>query len=292
MTAGNAWKSLTGGGNSRGILLAVDFDTTGRPEARFADLLANLGPEFAAWETVPPAADAEAARSGAGYLDHWTRGLADLTGHSGTDGVTGGLTGTDGERPAVHAVLGFCGGAIYAAALAERIAEQQDEAPLLVLFDPELSTAQTLIWQFHKVIGFLSAVISEEQIAEAREMGQQAFDEIPDVMALKDELLRLMREFGEPALIAAGLDETRREELFAVFESFLCYLAAASQIDPLPRWRSAVSYSSTSPLSGLNAMRSAGLEIEVGEEIRIDTDHGVMLADKELASAVARLLDR
>ncbi|MFG2846350.1 hypothetical protein ACGF12_24725 [Kitasatospora sp. NPDC048296] len=278
MVAGNAWKRLADGGNSKGILLAVDFDTTGRPEARFADLLANLGPEFAAWETVPPPAAAEAARSGTGYLDHWTGGLE-------------GLGGTDGEWPAVHAVLGFCGGAIYAAALAERIAERQGRAPLLVLFDPELSTAQTLIWQFHKVIGFLSAVISDEQIAAAREMGQQAYDEIPDVMALKDELLRLMREFGEPALIAAGLDETRREELFAVFESFLCYLAAASQIDPLPQWRSAVAYSSTSPLSGLNAMRDAGLQIEVGEEIRVDTDHGVMLADKELAAATARLLD-
>lgn len=281
MTAGNAWKSLTAGGNSKGILLAVDFDTTGRPEARFADLLTNLvnaGPAFAAWETVPPPAAAEAARSGAGYLDHWTLGLADLAGN-------------DGAWPEVRAVLGFCGGAIYASALVERIAERQGNAPLLVLFDPELSTAQTLIWQFHKVIGFLSAVISEQQIAEAREMGQKAFDEIPDVMDLKHELLRLMREFGEPALIAAGLDETRREELFAVFESFLCYLAAASQIDPLPQWRSAVAYSSTSPLSGLNAMRSAGLEIEVGEEIRVDTDHGVMLADKELASAVARLLD-
>lgn len=39
-------------------------------------------------------------------------------------------------------------------------------------------------------------------------------------------------------------------------------------------------------------MRSAGLEIEIGEEIRVDTDHGVMLADRDLASAVARLLAR
>jgi hypothetical protein len=252
-------------------VLAVDFDTTGRPEARFSDLVANLGSEFAVWETVPPPAAAPEAGSGAGYLAHWTGGLPD-------------------EGP-VHAVLGFCGGAIYAAALAEQIGRQQGSEPLLVLFDPELSTAQTLIWQFHKVIGFLSAVISEQEIAEARSVGQQAYEQIHDVMPLKDELLRLMREFGEPALMAAGLDVTRREELFTVFESFLSYLAAASQIDPLPRWRDAVAYSSTSPLSGLNAMRRTGLEIELSQEIRVQTDHGTMLADKELAAAVADLLN-
>lgn len=273
MSESSAWKNLSKGGNSadpRGIVLAVDFDTTGRPEARFADLVGNLGSEFAVWETVPPPATAPATGSGAGYLEHWLR-----------------------HRPEgpVHALLGFCGGAIYAAELAAEIGRKQGTEPLLVLFDPELSTQQTLIWQFHKVIGFLSAVLSEEQIAEAREVGQKAHERISDVMDLKDELLRLMREFGEPALEAAGLDEIRREELFTVFESFLSYLAAASQLDPLPRWRDAVAYSSTSPLSGLNAMRSAGLRIQVGREIRWETDHGTMLADKELASAVTDLLN-
>lgn len=274
MSESSAWKNLSKGENSRnspGIVLAVDFDTTGRPEARFSDLVANLGSEFAVWETVPPPASAPQAAGGAGYLEHWT-----------------------GALPAagpVHALLGFCGGAIYASALAEEIGRRQGRVPKLVLFDPELSTAQTLIWQFHKVIGFLSAVLSQEQIAEARAVGQRAYEQIPDVMPLKDELLRLMREFGEPALLTAGLDEPRREELYAVFETFLSYLAAASQIDPLPGWRNAVAYSSTSPLSGLNAMRSAGLEIEVGVEIGVDTDHGTMLADKELAAAVADLLN-
>jgi hypothetical protein len=79
--------------------------------------------------------------------------------------------------------------------------------------------------------------------------------------------------------------------LFSVFESFLSYLAAASQIDPLPQWRDAVAYSSASPLSGLHAMRSAGLDITVGREIGVETDHGTMLADKDLATAVADLLN-
>ncbi|MGP3972311.1 hypothetical protein [Streptomyces sp. 6N223] len=271
-TESGAWKSLADGDITKGITLAVDFDTTGRHEARFADLVANLQTSVSVWETVPPAAGSSAAGSGAGYVDHWT-------------------TPIEQSRPQVNAVFGFCGGAVYAAKLSERISEWQPTQPLLVLFDPELSTSQTLIWQFHKVIGFLSSVISPELVAQAREMGQRAYDEIGEVRALQDELIRLMREFGEPALVSAGLDETRREELYAVFNSFLSYLAAASEIDPLAEWRYATAYSSTSPLSGLNAMRSAGLEITVGREIPVDVDHATMLADKDLALAVTDLLD-
>jgi hypothetical protein len=147
------------------------------------------------------------------------------------------------------------------------------------------------MWQFHKVIGFMSATLSAEDIAEAREIGQQAHDTTPHVGELKDELIRLMRRFGEPALARVGLDEARREELFEVFDSFLSYLAVAAEIDPRERWKSAIALNSTSPLSGLNAMRASGVEIEVAEEVVIDVDHGTMLADAELAAAVTRLLD-
>ncbi|MFC9324665.1 hypothetical protein [Kitasatospora sp. NPDC057015] len=274
MTESGAWKTLVDGDGERGVVLAVDFDTTGRPEARFSDLMAQVKSDFAVWETVPPAADSEFARSGAGYVEYWARHIEN-----------------SGNRPQVRAVMGFCAGSVYAAALAERVAEIQGSEPLLLLFDPELSTAQTLMWQFHKVIGFMSATLSAEDIAEAREIGQQAHDTTPHVGELKDELIRLMRRFGEPALARVGLDEARREELFEVFDSFLSYLAVAAEIDPRERWKSAIALNSTSPLSGLNAMRASGVEIEVAEEVVIDVDHGTMLADADLAAAVTRLLD-
>ncbi|WP_329224135.1 hypothetical protein [Streptomyces canus] len=272
VTDSDGWKTLVKDEKSQGIVLAVDFDTTGRPEARFADLVANLGPGFEVWESVPPAAGSDYERTGADYVEHWMRRL-------------------EAERPPVRALMGFCGGAIYAAALAKRVGELQGTQPPLVLFDPELSTAQTLFWQYHKVIGFLTDVLSTDQITQAREMGQQAYDKITEAVPLKNELMRLMWEFGEPALIAAGLDQTRRAELFGVFDSFLCYLAAASEINPLQEWRSAVAYSSNSPLSGLNAMRTAGVDIVVAQEIPVSTDHGIMLADKDLAARVTDLLN-
>ncbi|KAB1979053.1 hypothetical protein [Streptomyces triticiradicis] len=271
VTASGTWKTLTEGENSEGIVLAVDFDTTGRPEARFSDLVANMGSTFEVWESVPPNVAPGHSLSGADYVDHWAARL-------------------EAERPEVHAILGFCGGAVYASALAERIGRLQGFEPKLVVFDPELSTAQTLFWQFHKVIGFLSDTLSAPEIAEARSIGEEAFRRITEAVALKDELLRLMREFGMPALERIGLDETRREELFSVFDSFLCYLAAASEIDPRRQWRSAVAFNSTSALSGLNAMRSAGVEIEVGREITVEADHGTLLSDKDMAGAVVDLL--
>jgi len=274
MAGTDAWKTLTDGENSD-VVLAVDFDTTGRPEARFTDLAANLKSDVGIWETIPPAAGAGSWPTGADYIDHWARKI-------------------EAERPRVRALLGFCAGSVYAAALAERIRGCQDAEPLLVLFDPELSTAQTLMWQVNKVIGFMSSVIPAEEIAAAREAGQRVFEETPDIGALKNGLVQLMRQAGEPGLVRAGLDEPRREELFGFFDSFLNYLAAASEIDPLDRWRSAIVFSSTSPLSGLNAMRASGMGadvIAVAREITFDVDHGTMLADQDIATMVSDLLN-
>ncbi|MFG2533177.1 hypothetical protein [Streptomyces sp. NPDC048516] len=272
MTESDAWKVLADGRNTDSTVLTVDFDSTGRPEARFSDLVANLRTDFAVWETIPPAGGTESAASGAGYIDHWARKI-------------------ESERPKVRALLGFCAGSVYAAALAERIGTWQDDKPLLLLFDPELSTTQTLMWQFHKVTGFMSSVLSAEAVAEAREIGRRAYDETSELDKLKDALIELMWAFGEPALASAGLDEARRAELFGVFSTFMNYLAAAGDIDPLDQWRSAVACSSNTPLSGLNAMRAAGAEISVAREIHFDVDHGSMLAQKELAATVTDLLN-
>lgn len=271
MTETAAWKILTDSDPSGSVVLAVDFDTTGRPEARFTDLVAHLKVAATVWETVPPVAGSPFAATGAGYIDRWARKPAE-------------------ERPHVKALLGFCAGSVYAAALAERIAQWQTTEPLLVLFDPELSTAQTLMWQFQKVTGFMNSVLPAQDIAEAREIGRRAYEETEDLGDLKDALISLMWDFGEPALAKAGLDERRRAELFEVFGTFLNYLAAAGDIDPRERWRSAVAFSSNTPLSGLNAMRSAGTEVVVAREIRCDVDHGGMLADQALAATVSELL--
>nr|AFV71307.1 PyrG2 [Streptomyces rugosporus] len=261
------WKTLADAGTEAPLVLAVDFDITGRPEARFSDLVANMGVDLRVWETVPP----PAGTPDSAYVDHWAGQLEET-------------------RPQVHALMGFCAGSVYAAALAERAASWQERPPLLVLFDPELSTSDTLLWQFEKITGYMSPMLPEEQIAEARRIGRQAYEEAGDVSTLRDRLIELLGEYGHPALAKLGLDQRRRDELFDAFRTFIDYLAAAGSIDPLRQWREAVAFNSGTPLSGLDAMRAAEMNVIVAKELDFDVDHGAMLADPRLAAAVADLL--
>ncbi|WP_329537858.1 hypothetical protein OG568_57180 (plasmid) [Streptomyces sp. NBC_01450] len=268
------WKVLADSGDSGAVVLAVDFDTTGRPEARFSDLVANLTTDLTIWESIPPAVEAAAEWSGKEYIDHWARKVAQ-------------------ERPEVRAVMGYCAGSVFAATLAERIAELQGSEPLLLLFDPEITVAQTLLWQFQKIVGFMSSVLPAEDIEAARDAGRRCYEQTPQVGPLKQGLTRLVREVGEPAFTRAGLDHTRREELFDAFGSFMGYLAAAGDLDPFERWRSATAISSSSPASGLNGIRAAGVgadQVSVGRELTFDVEHATMLADKEIAATVSDLL--
>jgi hypothetical protein len=266
----SSWRTLTAGDDPSGIVLAVDFDVTGRVEARFSDLAANLDTGHAIWEAIPPAA--EDNRTGADYVSHWAQ---------------------DAERPGlpVRALLGFCAGSVYAAELAERIGRAQGAAPLLLLFDPELSVPRTLLWQFLKIVGFMSGTISAEGAAAMREAGQRAYEQNQDIGDLRQALVRLVREQGEPAFERAGLDRRLRGELLDIIDSCLCYLAAASDLDPREQWKSAIAFGSSSPMSGLRGMRLAGTDVAVAREISVDADHGTMLADKEVAATVSRLLN-
>jgi hypothetical protein len=262
---------LAKGEDPQGIVLAVDFDVTGRAEARFSDLVANLDTSYTVWETIPPPVRTQQAWTGAGYVGHWAAGIGQA-----------GLP--------VRALLGFCAGSVYAAALADRISAAQGTSPLLLLFDPELSVPQTLLWQYLKIVSFMSGTIPPAAAGGMREAGQRAFEQHQEIAGLQAALARLLREQGAAAFELAGLDQRLRGELLDIIDSCLCYLAAASQIDPLSQWKSATVIGSSSPMSGLRGMRLAGTDVCVAREIDVAADHGSMLADLEVAAAVRDLL--
>ena len=260
-----AWKTLTPGAGPEAKVLTIDFDATGRVEARFADLARNVKTNYGFWESIPPAADPGA--TAADYVEHWARQIED-------------------QAVPVRAIFGYCAGGVYAAALADRLAT---EAPV-VLFDPELSVAQTLIWQYYKVVGLMTPQLGEAAVEHARERARAAFDRHTDVGALQEELAGLVREVGDPAFASIGLEPARRAELFDVFGSFLRFLALAGQIDPTGRWRSATAFSSATPMSGLRGMRTAGRDIQVAREIEVDVEHAGLLAHPKVAEIVTELL--
>jgi len=263
-----AWRSLAVGSDPANTVLAVDFDATGRQEARFSDMLPRLGGGLTLMETVPHTAVSNAVE----LVEQWVQPHEEA-------------------RTQVRAVLGYCAGAVFAATLAERIAEWQSEPPMLLLFDPEISDPRSLLWQFYKTVGIMSSTLGEQDAAAARERAQQICEANADMDKISQELAVLVREIGGPALARAGLGEARRDELFTVFASFLRYLALASQINPLDQWRSAVAFSSTSPLNGMRAMRTGGIFVDVAREIETDVEHDRLLADEKVADAVRRLLN-
>ena len=264
-----AWRSLAVGGDTGHTVLAVDFDATGRPEARFSDTLKGLGDDVTLMETVP-FTDVSAA---ADLVELWAKPHEEA-------------------KTQVRAVFGYCAGAVFAAALVDRIAGWQAEPPALMLFDPEISDPRSLLWQFYKTVGIMAGTIGEQDLAAARQRAQEVCGSGADMDTISRELTALTCEIGDPALARAGLGHARRDELFTVFGSFLRYLALASQIDPLDQWRRSVTFSSTSPLNGMRAMRAGGLSIEVGREVESEVEHDRLLADPKVAAEVRRLLEQ
>ncbi|MCQ8835688.1 hypothetical protein [Streptomyces malaysiensis] len=267
------WREISRG-NTDDVVLAVDFDATGRSEARFSDLVKNLKNAVTCWETLPQSLITEPDLTPDDFVEQW---MGEVRSHG---------------RP-IRAVMGFCVGGVYAAALAERIGEWQEEMPLVILFDPEKASGITLYWQFHKVVGTMDAVLTPAEVAEAQEAGAEAERKHTDLQELGAELLTIFDRFGVIAFDRLGLDDQRRAELTETYRCFVSYLATAERIDPTGVWRNATAFSSTTPTSGLNAARDAypGAEPRfVGNEHRIATEHRDLLSNGSVADTLARLL--
>jgi hypothetical protein len=269
-----AWLDI--GGNGPGdLVLAVDFTATGRPDARFADLIELAGTGHTVWETMPQAIATDIGPSGDAYLDRWF-----------DDVRASGRT--------VGAVLGFCAGAVYASALADRIAQWQEKTPQLLLFDPELANALGLYWQFHKSVELFAQIVGEEPVAKAQEAGREVLESTDDLGTLGTALVRMFREISEPAFDELELEPESRAEFTESFTSFVAYVVAASQVATPAGWTKAVAFSSASPFSGLNKLRSDenpdGAAGAVARELRFDCDHMDLLRNEKAARALADLL--
>jgi len=269
------WKTLAEG-NGGDVVLAVDFDGTGRPEARFADLVANLtGAGYSVWESVQPDL-AVAERGSDAILSHWMERLVN-------------------DGPEITAILAYCAGSVYAAALAQELAAARGLPVPLVLFDPETVDPDGMLFEFNQAIGFMAGIVPEEEVDSWKETATRVRARHEHLRPLCEELLGLVREVGVPALDRAGLSQELRDELIGMLCSFMHYLTATAEIDPWNQWSTAVVFTSISPLSGLNAMRAGrtnGPPIEVRQEIAVDVDNMRILSDPAVARAVGELLTR
>lgn len=252
---------LLGDQRGKGVVLALDFEAVGRAEACFSDLASLLDPPLEIWAAGQPPAPASGALTSSGYLDYWSGGLRE----SGRE---------------ITAVLGFCAGGVFAAALAEQVARWQATPPAAVLVDPELPTAATLIKQLDNAMQGLAGMASEAELAQVRERAAE-LGAAEDLSRVGVALTSLYQEACGPAFARIGLKADYQADLVASFGALMSYLAAAADVRTAEGWASATTIVSAAP---------PGQPAGVGRQVRVDVAHGDLLRSPSVAQLISKLL--
>jgi thioesterase domain-containing protein len=213
VTTRDGWRPLGGSRDrddgDRGVVLAVDLFAPGRPEAAFEDLAPLLASEYPIWETVqpPPSRRGELA----GRDAYWVSKVRE----SGREAI---------------AVLGYCVGAIYARAVAERLGRLQPAPPTLVLLDPGLPDPAEFLAQFHSALDRLAAMLAADELARARHAGARAAGQSAGLFVLADALTAIFGSAVRSAFGRAGISDRIGAEVSAAFAAMLEYFAEAGQL--------------------------------------------------------------
>ncbi|MBP2328668.1 hypothetical protein JOF56_009053 [Kibdelosporangium banguiense] len=263
MTELHSWRVLNKG-RSADVVLAADFNIAGRREAGFADLVPRLDPGLAVWETDPPRVGDDFTLSGNDYVDRWATAVR----------TTG--------RP-VRAVLGFCAGSVFAAELAGRIEGWQGDPVPLILVDPEVPVARTVQEQFHLAVDHMLTVLTPQERVATQEAARRALAEDPDLAVFGPRLMKIFRESGQLAFDRVGLNPAGQEEMFTTVSSFISFVVAAAQLDPVPGWAKATAVTSATEGSGTGAEHAA-------RRLPFDVEHINLLRHEGVAAAIAGLL--
>ena len=224
MLEASSWEVLSGVGLGD-LILGVDFPPLGRAEANFGDLLEKVGSQWERYDflqTIPPTGRIDLRVPAQEYVRKWVEDIRWV------------------GRP-VKAVLGYCAGAVYAAAIADDVHHWQLTAPKVILFDPE-DNAHIMVDEmckemYRRIDGFgrlLTAKETEDardKVAELSESGSC------DLFDLAVALASLYRETGSPAFSRLRLSDSRRNELVGLFESYMAWLSATAQINPGQVWK-------------------------------------------------------
>ncbi|MFC9912498.1 hypothetical protein [Streptomyces sp. NPDC059862] len=253
------------------LVVAADFGTAGRPSATFTELVTALRTDLTFWETMPPPYGHEAGMSAADHVARWVRDIRD-------------------SRLPVRAVIGFCSGSVYAAALIEEISRWQ-KTPLLILIDPDLAERHMVIGHYERFMtARLSPVLTAEAVEAAVRAGRDADASAKTPLDLAAELGTLCRRILPDACERGGMTGERSRELAEIFAGYLHWLAAGAELDPRPAWRAATALNSATEGFGLDAFpeeERAGL---VARVIDFDIPHLELMRTPEVARTIEGLL--
>lgn len=212
------WTRLTGSPGDR-LVLAVDFDATGRAGGTFRDLARHLPPGHEVWQTLPPP-------DGHDHLAWWL------------DTLPGTEVGT---------VLGYCAGGVFACALADRFPTR----PAVVLLDPGPPTVSTLDRDFRASLDALTGLTDDERADLHAQVTRARHQHGDDFTAVSSDMARVHRSASAQAFERLGVDPDIAEELTGLFGGYLAYLVAARALPwrPGPTDRSCVSRDHNGPVT-------------------------------------------
>jgi len=258
MPVPSSWDVLSGA-DSGPVVLGADFPVRRRAEAGFGDLASRIGGRYRFLQTRPPAAEPAA------YVSSWVEGIRQA-------------------RPPVLAVLGYRIGGVYAAAIAEGIAQWQP-MPKVILFDPQFTSAELLCLEFQREISANSSLLGDDEIERARKVVMEiSANPSGDVVDVAAEMIGSYLETVTPAFERAGLGGARGEASTRAFESYISWLSAADLIDPRAAWKGSTGIAS----SGYASLPGPG---PVGRMIPFDVGHADLLRSEPVARAVLDLLE-
>jgi hypothetical protein len=254
------------------VVLGVDFPVVHRREGNFSELAARLGPGCEFLQTRPRAVRSGQRPVAKAYVSPWIEDIA-----------------AGGRR--VDAILGYRIGGVYAAAIAEGIAEFQP-MPQVILFDPQFADSGYLGAEFHKELRNISPLLSDEEIERA----SKAFTEIlasahSRLTETAAELAGLYWEVSSAAYERVGLGSAYDDMLIAPFDSYISWLSVAAQIDPCPVWKRSTAVVSTGyPQLRAPECQVGGIGFPFGRSIPVDVAGTDLLRSDSAARAIRALL--
>lgn len=255
------------------LVLSVDFPDTRRHDAGFTELASRIGTGYRFLQTKPPTVRPGQRFSGAVYVGPWIEDIQQ-------------------DRDPVLAVLGYRVGSVYAAAIASGISRWQ-QAPKVILFDPQFASVELLDLEFHREIRAVSSLLSDCEIEQIRKaaaaISESANDDIADVAA---EMVEAYWEVSSVAYERVGLGDARGNQIITSFESWMSWISVADQINPRRAWRHATAIVS-SDYAGLPNNKSVadGSSGLIGRRIPFNVGHANLLRSDSVADAVFNLLE-
>lgn len=263
LSLSQGWNIISDGGLTRPVVLAVDFDTTGRKEATFHDLVQSFPGPRTVWLSAQPPDSHRAELSPSEYLTWWA----------------GDSLGVSTQ---VGAVMGYCAGSYFAAALADAMEQRQGFRPKVVLFNPGRPDVTTLRTDFAGTIDSMSLLTPDERSGflekgrTALDASSASFDEACETV------LGLYGQASRVTFSRAGIDADVGDELLGVFRSYTSYLRAARQVEYRPEWAESAAVVSKEH-SSKPAFTRTRIRSEAGREN--------LLGEPEVARTAFRLVE-